>query len=110
MYVETLDIYCVNWNCYNLFIKIKIDMAMGGRRMSETQGLKINKRVVDKHRHQVKLRKEKYTRLVHIPSDVIKLLGWQPGDMLELEVVRKTVRIKKAKNVEEIMEEINESK
>lgn len=67
--------------------------------MSKTQGK-------DKVKHEVKLRKEKYTKLVHIPSEVIKQLGWEPGDMLELEVVRKTVRLKKVKNVEEI----NESK
>lgn len=65
--------------------------------MSKTQGK-------DKVKHEVKLRKEKYTRLVHIPSEVIKQLGWESGDILDLEVVGKTIRLKKAKDKEEVDE------
>lgn len=57
-------------------------------------------------KHKVKIRQQRYTKVIRIPVDVAKHLGLESNDILDLEVVGKTIRLKKAKDVEEI----NESK
>lgn len=72
-------------------------MPTGGQNMSKTQGK-------EKIKHKVKMRQQRYTKVIRIPVDVAKHLELESGDILDLEVVGKTIRLKKAKDKEEVDE------
>lgn len=48
-----------------------------------------------KDTHTLKLRQDRYTKLMHIPAEISRELNWNKGDTLELTVIDGVLNVKK---------------
>lgn len=48
-----------------------------------------------KDSHTLKLRQDRYTKLMHIPAEISRELDWNRGDTLELTVIDGVLNVKK---------------
>ena len=53
-----------------------------------------------KDTHTLKLRQDRYTKLMHIPAEISRELNWNKGDTLELTVVNGELHVKKIKDTD----------